>query len=197
MRIRLTTSRGPVRARPVSAWWACSCPPHDALRRTRPAPRCPRAPRGPLNRPPCLCAAAPPAERPAAAPLLARPTPHRPARHSWAVAGRSGRSRPRLRVADGGSGDRCRRQRGMRHLMAAAPHAHPGAARTGRSRSPGAGRSPVCPGLPGFEMAVPCRAPAGASAGPEFRAGPPGPTHPEPPVRGTILRIRPEGGADA
>jgi hypothetical protein len=48
--------------RPGSAWWASSCPPHDAPRRTRPAPRCPRTPRGPLNRPPCLfCRLLPPA----------------------------------------------------------------------------------------------------------------------------------------
>src|SRR5256886_15985378 len=40
--------------RPGSAWWACSYPPHEAPRRTRPAGRCPRTPRGPLNRPPCL-----------------------------------------------------------------------------------------------------------------------------------------------
>jgi hypothetical protein len=39
--------------RPGSAWWASSYPPHDAPRRTRPARRCPRTPRGPLNRPPC------------------------------------------------------------------------------------------------------------------------------------------------
>jgi hypothetical protein len=34
----------PARSRPpVPAWWACSCPPHDAPRQSRPAPRCPRA----------------------------------------------------------------------------------------------------------------------------------------------------------
>ena len=41
----------------VSAWWAYSCPPHDAPRRTRPVPRGPRARRGPLNRP---CKSIPP-----------------------------------------------------------------------------------------------------------------------------------------
>jgi len=45
--------------RPGSAWWACSCPPHDASRRTRPASRRPRTPRGPLYRPPCPCRLAP------------------------------------------------------------------------------------------------------------------------------------------
>jgi hypothetical protein len=35
----------------VSAWWAYSCPPHDAPRRTRPAPRGPRTLRGPLSHP--------------------------------------------------------------------------------------------------------------------------------------------------
>ena len=35
---------------PVSAWWAYSCPPHDAPRWTRPAPCYPPVPRGPLNR---------------------------------------------------------------------------------------------------------------------------------------------------
>jgi hypothetical protein len=57
----LQQAAGPARTRPPagSAWWACSCPPHDAPRQSRPAPRCPRTQaraaqpsNSPLNRPP-------------------------------------------------------------------------------------------------------------------------------------------------